>query len=371
MIRSSCLIIVLLLHSISSAAFIVEAHETGLANDNFEFGGDTLFASESIPSTAVGLTAEHSIFGGDGLNEPDLYIFEYNPARGEDNVNFTAGTALGSTDGSPGNEYVATGKSGGVSGIYNVYITSPATTNVSGGLSLITLTQAGDDIELDIDLNNEGTGPNSQVNNGRGFVGGLNNAWYLLGSVEYQANQTYTVTLEAGSNTFVSQRVHGILWEYAPRSELAGDFDANGILDAADINELTTAVQGRRSDTIYDVNSDGDVDNQDRIFWVDELRRTYFGDANLDGEFNSTDFVIVFQAGEYEDALAANSKWETGDWNGDGEFDSSDFVTAFQSGGFEAGPQTEAMAVPEPTSGTMAIMLSIVIGPFLRFRRII
>lgn len=44
------------------------------------------------------------------------------------------------------------------------------------------------------------------------------------------------------------------------------------------------------------------------------------GDTNLDGHFNSADLVRVFQAGEYEDQVFANSSWEEGDWNGDGEF---------------------------------------------------
>ena len=41
---------------------------------------------------------------------------------------------------------------------------------------------------------------------------------------------------------------------------------------------------------------------------------------------------MVFQAGEYEDGIAANSSWAEGDWNADGEFDSQDFVFAFQQG---------------------------------------
>ena len=66
----------------------------------------------------------------------------------------------------------------------------------------------------------------------------------------------------------------------------------------------------------------------------------------LTGEFNSTDFVVVFGAGQYEDAEALNSTWATGDWNGDGEFNSSDFVAAFTDGGYERGPRPAA--VPEP-----------------------
>lgn len=55
------------------------------------------------------------------------------------------------------------------------------------------------------------------------------------------------------------------------------------------------------------------------------------GDANRDGIFNSTDLILAFQVGEYEDRIAGNSVWADGDWNGDGEFDSGDIVFAFQS----------------------------------------
>ena len=105
-----------------------------------------------------------------------------------------------------------------------------------------------------------------------------------------------------------------------------------------------------------DVNLDGvcdasDVDllsGDDRTNWIVNLMNTFVGDSNLDGEFNSTDFVAVFSAGEYEDGIAGNSGWAEGDWNGDGDFDSSDFVAAFTDGGYEKGPRPAA--VPEPSN---------------------
>jgi hypothetical protein len=44
-----------------------------------------------------------------------------------------------------------------------------------------------------------------------------------------------------------------------------------------------------------------------------------------------------------------NSSWFTGDWNGDYEFNSTDMVLAFQEGSYEQGPQP-AMGVPEPSA---------------------
>jgi hypothetical protein len=64
------------------------------------------------------------------------------------------------------------------------------------------------------------------------------------------------------------------------------------------------------------------------------------GDSNHDGIFNSSDLVLVFQAGEYEDNVAGNSTFAEGDWNGDGEFTSTDMVLAFQLGSYVAAAQS-------------------------------
>ena len=152
---------------------------------------------------------------------------------------------------------------------------------------------------------------------------------------------------------------------------ILGDFNGDGDLSAEDINLLSAAVRAGGAGAEFDVNSDGAVNFDDRNEWVRQLKQTYFGDSNLDGVFDSGDFVFAFQAGQYEDGVPSNSLWETGDWNGDGEFDSGDFVIAFQSEGFEKGPRPPfgAAAVPEP-----AAFVSLAIGALLlgagRVRRV-
>ena len=128
-----------------------------------------------------------------------------------------------------------------------------------------------------------------------------------------------------------------------------GDFDGDGQLTALDIDLLSDAVLAGDNKSQFDLNSDSLVNQSDREVWVDDLKSTYFGDSNLDGEFNSTDFVAVFTEGKYEDGVAANAGWASGDWNGDKEFDSSDFVAAFVAGGYEIGPRQVAV-VPEPSA---------------------
>ncbi|MFC1758839.1 hypothetical protein ACFL2H_08730 [Planctomycetota bacterium] len=154
--------------------------------------------------------------------------------------------------------------------------------------------------------------------------------------------------------------------EYSGTLSLACDLEADalkadGVCDAADIDRLTLAVreetQAPTSAFALDLDFDSDVDNDDRRVWVNELAQTYFGDSNLDGEFNSTDFVEVFKRGEYEDGIDLNSGWADGDWNGDGDFGSGDLVLAFQERGFESGPRLDARAVPEPANLDQLILL--------------
>jgi hypothetical protein len=135
-----------------------------------------------------------------------------------------------------------------------------------------------------------------------------------------------------------------------------GDFNGNGVLDAADIDILSASVRSGQFETRLDLNGDGSLSQADRTIWVNQLAKTFFGDSNLDKEFNSSDLVFVFTAGQYEDGRPLNSTWATGDWDGNGEFDSSDFVVAFTEGAYEQGPMPGAAGVPEPSS----VMLTLI-----------
>lgn len=134
-----------------------------------------------------------------------------------------------------------------------------------------------------------------------------------------------------------------------------GDYNGDSVLTAADIDALSAAVRAGDQAAKYDLNNDRSVNEADRSFWVASLRKTYFGDSNLDGQFNTQDLVLVFQRGEFEDSAAGNSTWEDGDWNGDTDFTTADFVTAFQDGGFEQGPRAAVATVPEPAGASLLL----------------
>ena len=108
------------------------------------------------------------------------------------------------------------------------------------------------------------------------------------------------------------------------------------------------------------------MDANDRVVWVEQEVGTWFGDADLDGEFNSNDFVQAFIAGKYE--TNDNAGWAEGDWDGSGRFASADFVTALQGGGYEMGPRIVSPAVPEPGGMAGWLLAALLCGRRRRHR---
>ena len=139
-------------------------------------------------------------------------------------------------------------------------------------------------------------------------------------------------------------------------ASLPGDFDENNVLDAADLDLQAAAMVAGGPLSPYDLNGDSAVNFNDRLVWLHDLKKTWVGDSDLNGLFNSADFVLAFQAGKYE-VPAATATWVQGDWNGDQLFTSADFVAAFADGGYEAGPRPGAVsAVPEPSSLVLVLL---------------
>jgi hypothetical protein len=143
-------------------------------------------------------------------------------------------------------------------------------------------------------------------------------------------------------------------------SSLTGDFDGSGALDLADIDDLTAQSAGGTNPLEYDLNADTLVNDADVKTWVSDLYGSWIGDADLNGEFNSSDLVVVLAAGTYEADVAA--VWSTGDFNGDGRASSTDLVAALADGGYESGPRPAVAAVPEPASNGLLLISGVVIG---------
>ncbi len=169
--------------------------------------------------------------------------------------------------------------------------------------------------------------------------------------------QTVSVEIKAGEYLWYAHMednsggISGIIIRQTSAGGVAGDFNGDGVLDAGDIDDLTGQSATDANNAAYDLNADSQVDSADVKVWVKDLFKSWVGDANLDGEFNSSDLVAVLSSGTYE--VDINAVWSSGDFNGDGRANTSDLVTALADGGYEAGPVAAVRAVPEPLSGTL------------------
>ena len=151
---------------------------------------------------------------------------------------------------------------------------------------------------------------------------------------------------------------------------MPGDYNADGVLDALDIDLQSAEMKKDPADqdlAKFDHNNDGVIDvgtpeaPGDRLIWVKDLRMTSVGDSNFDDVFDSGDLVLVFGEGKYDTGEMAG--WAQGDWSGDMVFDSGDLVLAFQDGGYVA---AAVALVPEPAS---LVLLLIAIAGLTRFVR--
>ncbi len=146
------------------------------------------------------------------------------------------------------------------------------------------------------------------------------------------------------------------------RAPSGQDLNGDGQVNVADLEMLQKGIREDWPAPALNLDGLNDANADDITRWLtvaaqaQGLPQPYAkGDANLDGQFNSTDLVRVFQAGEYEDAATGNSGWSEGDWDGNGEFGSQDLIAAFQDGRYAS--STLAVAVPEPVATSAALLL--------------
>lgn len=258
-----CLVMTALIGT-SQAAFLVEADSgaifggRGLAYENYS-GDGTESTWGPSRSTAVGTQAKNAIFGGTGDH---IYTFSYTPSLCEsgdlDNVSFAAGTDLG-------NENFASGFTGGVPGLYNVYATWCDSTNVPENNVNFTVTNEGDDISL-LNVNQYGTGPGSDT-------------WLLVAEgVRLVTGRTYTVQQEAISKVFVSMRSHGVMWELVePEVPVADVVQAGGLTsveEGGDTDEYSIVLNTQPLETIV-VTAEPCDPNQITLNGQDRLELTF------------------------------------------------------------------------------------------------
>lgn len=160
-------------------------------------------------------------------------------------------------------------------------------------------------------------GPSQHNETPTAFTVELDQTWSILISVNVVIEHIDTV-----SGDFVSTSLGNVI---IPKGQTVGFFTVRPVADGAECQE-----QYRLKGT-----SNGNTHNTTHTKIV--KLGPVIGDSNNDGVFNSTDLVLIFNAGKYETGNAAT--WAQGDWNNDGKFNSGDIILAFQCGSYVNGSQ--------------------------------
>ena len=146
-------------------------------------------------------------------------------------------------------------------------------------------------------------------------------------------------------------------------SGVPGDFDGNGELECADVDELTAAIASGNSNLLYDLNGDMQVNADDLTEWIVELKGTALGDANLDFFVDGLDF-IVWNANKFD----VGNTWCTGDFNADGLIDGLDFII-WNANKFQSQPITLPASLESPVDANVDTRLAVDSGSVIQFRR--
>jgi hypothetical protein len=139
---------------------------------------------------------------------------------------------------------------------------------------------------------------------------------------------------------------------------LAGDFNTDGVVNAADVSLLAAAARTGGAPSLYDLNHDNMVDFRanatgtvsDSDVLIRNILMTEYGDANLDRRVNAFDISALASH------LGTTGGWDLGDFNGDSFINAFDISILGSKLGFSS-PSPAAMSqtkfVPEPATGVV------------------
>ncbi len=176
-----------------------------------------------------------------------------------------------------------------------------------------------------------------------------------LDSASDGKNARLQFTSETGGSYLVAVTSTSGFGEYflsiANDGSVDGDFDNDGSFDCDDIDALVAVIAGSTDDPQFDLTGDGQVDTADLDAWLaagaaaNGFASSYlYGDANLDGSVDVSDFNI-WNTNKFTNTAA----WCSGDFNADGFVDVTDFnlwnLNKFQSTTIGAPPILPMAAV--------------------------
>jgi len=117
---------------------------------------------------------------------------------------------------------------------------------------------------------------------------------------------------------------------------LLGDLQQDGVLNAADVDQLLQGLQSGSQDVGLDLNVDGQVNQDDADFLIENVLQTAYGDTNLDGQVNLSDYTLL--ASNFSPS-ASDHGWAQGDLDGDGDTDLLDYSRFAANFGFRSSGQ--------------------------------
>ena len=153
-----------------------------------------------------------------------------------------------------------------------------------------------------------------------------------------------------------------LLGEFDTPPGILGDFDSNGVLEAADIDLLAQEACDATHNPAFDLTGDGLVDVNDHVFWYSDLANSLVGDVNLNGTVGFDDFLVL-----------STNFGQPGGW-GQGNFDLdkvvafADFLQLSSNFGRSASAAPTASAVPEPSAAGL-LGIGVFLCGFLRRKR--
>jgi hypothetical protein len=145
--------------------------------------------------------------------------------------------------------------------------------------------------------------------------------------------------------------------EYVPDP---GDLNADGLIDATDIDALAAAIQAGSSDLTFDLTGNEVVDANDFAFLVHNLVDTPMGQGTAMGDFNLDGKVGLLDLAVLGDGYNGSDGWAWGDANGDGTIGILDLGLLGDNYGFNRS------AIPEPM--TMSLLAIGALGMLKRRR---
>jgi hypothetical protein len=101
---------------------------------------------------------------------------------------------------------------------------------------------------------------------------------------------------------------------------LLGDFNQDGVLTTLDVDALVRQLSGTRPILSYDTTGDAIVDFDDLADWVRNLKKTEFGDVNLDFVVDGEDLNVITR-----NLFARDTVWSSGNLDGHSGTDVRDF----------------------------------------------